>query len=188
VNIKNNYYMYGSFRLCGNEVINKVFLLDELNRIKKQKGIKKLHMFVDMDGVIADYRFGEGKNIENNIKGVYINKRPIYTAIDNLKIISDVSWIELYILSSCFYEEQANEKIMWLQKYAPFFKSENLIFTMNNNFINRKQAKIDVLKNCLDLDDCDYVCLIDDTHDILFKGIEQLGEKFIPVHVITLID
>ncbi|MCI9585292.1 MAG: hypothetical protein HFH45_01490 [Bacilli bacterium] len=165
-----------------------MYLLEELDRIKKQKNIKKLYMFVDMDGVIADYRFGEGINIKNNVQGIYLKKRPIITTINNLKEINKIDWIELFILSSCLYEEQANEKVLWLQKYAPFFKRENMFFTMNDNFIDRKQAKIDVIKEKLNSDSCNYVCLIDDTHDILFMGIEQLGEKFIPFHAISLID
>ena len=165
-----------------------MFLLEEIKKIRKQKKIQKLVIFVDMDGVIADYRFGEGKNIENNIKGVYINKRPIYTTINNLKKINEESWIEMYILSSCFYKEQAEEKTKWLRKYAPFFNEKNMFFTMNNNFGDRKQAKIDVIKRFLESNDCDFVALIDDTHEILFKGIQQLGEKFIPFHAITLID
>lgn len=99
-----------------------MYLLEELDRIKKQKNIKKLYMFVDMDGVIADYRFGEGINIKNNVQGIYLKKRPIITTINNLKEINKIDWIELFILSSCLYEEQANEKVLWLQKYAPFFK------------------------------------------------------------------
>jgi hypothetical protein len=32
------------------------------------------------------------------------------------------------------------------------------------------------------------VILIDDTHEILFLAKKQLGDLFLPIHVITLID
>lgn len=165
-----------------------MFFEKELMKIKEERKIEKLLLFIDMDGVIADYRFGEGKSIENNVVGTYINKRPIYATINNLKVLSEETWIELYILSSCFYIEQAEEKIKWLQKYVPFIKRENMFFTMNDNFVSRKQAKINVMKKFTESDESIFVSLIDDTHEILFKGIEQLGERFIPFHVSTLID
>ena len=34
----------------------------------------------------------------------------------------------------------------------------------------------------------DKVIMIDDTHDILFLAIKELGDKVIPYHVITLFD
>lgn len=41
-----------------------------------------------MDGVIADYRFGEGENIEKNVPGTYLNKRAINTSINILKEVN----------------------------------------------------------------------------------------------------
>ena len=34
----------------------------------------------------------------------------------------------------------------------------------------------------------DKVIMIDDTHDILFLAIKEIGDKVIPYHVITLFD
>ena len=62
-------------------------LLEEIKRIQKHHP-EKITIFVDMDGVVADYRFGEGENIKSNKRGVYINKRPIYTTINNLRKIN----------------------------------------------------------------------------------------------------
>ena len=47
---------------------------------------KKISIFVDMDGVVADYRFGELENIKNNKPDLYLNKKSMYTTINNLKI------------------------------------------------------------------------------------------------------
>ena len=55
-----------------------------------QFGQKKLKIFVDMDGVIADYIFGEAKN--------YDKKRPLYDNIDKLKMVSEIYNIEYFIL------------------------------------------------------------------------------------------
>jgi hypothetical protein len=46
-----------------------VFIIEELKKYNNEK----LAIFVDMDGVVADYRFGEGTNIKNNVEGVYLN-------------------------------------------------------------------------------------------------------------------
>ena len=61
-----------------------MYLLEEIKKIIGNTS-KKIGIFVDMDGVVADYRFGEGENIKNNKPGLYLDKRPIYTTINNLK-------------------------------------------------------------------------------------------------------
>lgn len=42
-----------------------MYLLEEIKRIMSKKNVKNAMIFVDMDGVIADYRFGEGDNIKS---------------------------------------------------------------------------------------------------------------------------
>lgn len=165
-----------------------MYFLNEINRIKKEKQKEKTMIFVDMDGVIADYRFGEGKNIKSNKPGTYLNKRPIETTIKNLEVLSKKDDVELFIISSCLFTEQANEKNQWLNKYANFFKKENRIFIIADNFESRKQLKVDKIKEYISKNKNTLTVLIDDTHEILFLAQEQLGELFVPMHVITLID
>lgn len=164
-----------------------MYLLEEIKKII-QTNSKKIIIFVDMDGVVADYRFGEGENIKNNKPGLYLNKRPIYTTINNLKKINDEINCEMCILSSCLYKEQAKEKDLWLTKHMSFIKQENRIFILSENFESRKKLKIDKIKEQLDSNECELAILIDDTHDILFLALSELKEKVIPFHVITLID
>ena len=60
-----------------------MFFVNELKKIRKEYH-GKIAVFIDMDGVVADYRFGEGKNIENNIPGTYLFKRPICTLLGEI--------------------------------------------------------------------------------------------------------
>lgn len=164
-----------------------MYLLEEIKKIIQTRS-KQIIIFVDMDGVVADYRFGEGDNIKNNKPGLYLNKRPIYTTINNLKKINDEINCEMCILSSCLYEEQAKEKDLWLNIYMPFIKPQNRLFILSKNFESRKKLKIDKIKEKLDSNKCELAILIDDTHDILFFALSELKEKVVPFHVITLID
>ena len=84
------------------------------------------------DGTVYFYDYQ--KNIKNNKPGLYLNKRPIYTVINNLKRINDEIDCEMCILSSCLYKEQAEEKSLWLDKYMPFIKEKNKIFVLSQNF------------------------------------------------------
>lgn len=164
-----------------------MYLLEEIKKIIDNNS-KKVSIFVDMDGVVADYRFGEGENIKSNEHGLYLNKRPIYTTINNLKKINEEIDCEMFILSSCLYKEQAEEKSLWLDKHMPFIKDENKIFVLSQNFESRKKIKIYKIKEKLDSNECELAILIDDTHEILFLALSELKEKVIPFHVITLID
>lgn len=166
----------------------KMFIIGEIKKIMEERKIKSLGVFVDMDGVIADYRFGEGKDILANKNSVYLKKRPINTIINVLKQINKEIDCKMHILSSCYHAEQAIEKNDWLDKYAPFSENEKRIIVVSDNFESRKQMKIDKIIETMKKNQYDYVVLIDDTHDILFLAIETLHEKVIPFHVITLLD
>lgn len=163
-----------------------MFFIEELKKITNQKDCK-MAIFVDMDGVVADYRFGEGKNIENNVSGTYLYKRPIYTVINILKTVNEELNFDIYILSSCRYKEQAEEKSEWLEKYMPFINKNNQIFVIASTFEDRKMLKINKVKELLDKK-YDKAVMIDDTHDILFLAIKELNDRVIPYHVITLLD
>ena len=71
---------------------------------------KKIKLFVDMDGVIADYVYNEARS--------YDKKRPLYNNIRKLEEISKMSNIELFIFSATRYNEGTNEKHYWLDTYA----------------------------------------------------------------------
>ena len=165
-----------------------MFFIEEIKKLILNNKINRLGIFIDMDGVIADYRFGEGENIKNNIQGIYINKRPIKTNIDILKIIKKNIKCELHIISSCLFEEQKNEKLEWLNKNMKFIKKNNIDIVISDNFENRKELKVDKILEKMKIHNYDYSILIDDTHEILFLALKKSNGKIIPFHVVTLLD
>jgi len=100
----------------------------------------KIKLFVDMDGVIADYDVG-------NPSG-YDKKRPLITSIAKLKEISQLENIELFILSVSKKDEGIEQKNYWLNQYAPFFKEENrvIISKESNEGFLAKDLKSNYLK------------------------------------------
>ncbi len=163
-----------------------MYFISELKKIRKENS-SNIAIFIDMDGVVADYRFGEGKNIENNVAGTYLNKRPILTAINILKEVNNTFDFDMYILSSCRHDEQVIEKRKWLEKNMPFIDRKHQLFVVSNTFDDRKMLKINKIKELIDKK-YDKIVMIDDTHDILFLAIRELGDKVIPYHIITLFD
>ena len=85
----------------------------------KQFGNRKIKLFVDMDGVIADYIFGSAQD--------YDKKRPLYDSIIKLEEVSKMPNVELFIFSATRYSSGFDQKHWWLDTYAPFFKRENRI-------------------------------------------------------------
>lgn len=129
-------------------------------------GAKKIKLFVDMDGVIADYVVGEAKN--------YDKKRPLRTVIEQLKEISNYDNIELYILSISRMDIGVKEKNVWLDINAPFFKKENriIISRESNNMEKSYKLKCDYIRSLPREQDCAIV-VIDDDCDIVHKLKEQ---------------
>ena len=128
----------------------------------------KIKMFVDMDGVIADYNVGEAKN--------YDIKRPLYTSISKLEEISKMENIELFILSISRMNEGIEQKNIWLDKYAPFFKKENRIIISReaNDFIPSKILKANFLKNLER--NMSKIILIDDDPAIIHEIRDTSGD------------
>lgn len=102
--------------------------------IKKTYTDIRLDIYVDMDGVIADYDFG---NL--NFK----NKRPIKTNIKTLEGLSSLPNVTLYILSIGKQEIDIKEKNKWLDTHAPFFKKENryIIIKEKESNLSSKELK-----------------------------------------------
>ena len=122
----------------------------------------KLKIFIDMDGVVADYDMGvSGTQIDYSIK------RPLYSNIAQIEEISHYDNIELYILSITRHNEGINQKNEWLDKYMPFIKKENrvLLSREENNMELSKLLKSEYLKNIIS--DEYKIILIDDDPAII---------------------
>ena len=78
---------------------------------------KKIRLYVDMDGVIADYDVG--------IASDYDKKRPLYSNLSKLEKISQMPNVDLHILSVTRMSNGIGQKNQWLDEFAPFFKKEN---------------------------------------------------------------
>jgi len=85
----------------------------------KQYDGKSIKLFVDIDGVFAEYIFGSAEN--------YDKKRPLFDRIKKLEKISKKSNVELFVFSASRYSDGIEQKHWWLDRYAPFFKKENRI-------------------------------------------------------------
>lgn len=111
-----------------------------LEEFLKEYNNKNIKLFVDMDGVIADYDFGNAGNFDT--------KRPLYDSIKKLEKVSKNSNIKLFIFSATRHSEGIEQKHFWLDKYAPFFKKENRIILSreDNDYIESSILKSNYLK------------------------------------------
>lgn len=127
------------------------------NLIKDFK--EELIIFVDMDGVITDYNFGNKLDFKN--------KRPLTTNIKTLKKISELKKVDLYILSICKKNIEIKEKNIWLDENAPFFKKENRIIISKEKEKNEssKYLKYKYLKEYIK--EKKKIIVIDDDNEIL---------------------
>lgn len=130
--------------------------------IKDKYPSEKIDIYVDMDGVIADYNVGHVD---------YLNKRPITTNINTLKKLSLNDNITMHILSVCRKNSDIEDKNIWLNKYAPFFQKENrhIISKEINPGLSSKELKFNFLKDIKKA-----IVFIDDDNDILKYVHEKL--------------
>lgn len=160
-----------------------------VNYISKLKG--KTAIFVDMDGVIADY--DNDPNFDKYVKGFYLKKRPIKTTINIFKEISTIPNVDLYLLSGHAGEDKIykeEEKKTWIEKNAPFFKKENRIFNSPRVFDNESNriGKAKSIEKILEDNLYDNVFQIDDDVRVI-KGTNNYSKgKITMLHVISILD
>lgn len=152
-----------------------------VDKIKNEYSNKNLILFVDMDGVIAD--FEAFKPLD------FSNKRPIKTNINTLKEVSKLKNIELHILSICKFDNQINEKNTWLDKYASFFKYQNRHIISKEKFsgVKSKDLKYNFLKEFIEKKSDELIVLIDDDNDIL-NYINEKSDNIILFQDSSIID
>ena len=140
---------------------------------------KKVKLYIDMDGVIVDYIFGEPKD--------YDKKRPLFDSIKKLEEVSKMPNIEMYIFSATRYSEGLEQKHWWLDTYAPFFKKENriLISREANGMTETAILKAECLKN-IERDGSVMIVIDDDPRNL--KEIRKQNEDILLLKDTALID
>ena len=129
-----------------------------VDKIKKEFKNKDLTIFVDMDGVVADYDFGTPLDFKN--------KRPITTNIKTIEELSKLKNVEVKILSICRKNNQIHDKLEWLNHNMPFITEDNR-FIISKETISKssKEIKLDFLRKYIT--DNKTIILIDDDNAIL---------------------
>ncbi len=146
----------------------------------KKLGSGKINLYVDMDGVIADYIVGEPYDFDK--------KRPLFSNIEKLEDISKMDNIELHILSISKMNEGIEQKENWLDKYAPFFKKENRTIIAREKYDFKKSSS--ELKNgyisTLKRDESKIVVIDDDP--IVLRDIRNSNSDVILLKDTALVD
>ena len=150
-----------------------------LKECLEKYGDKKIKLFIDMDGVVADYIFGSAQDFDK--------KRPLYDNIDKLEIVSEMPNVELFIFSATRYSSGIAQKNWWLDKYAPFFKKKNriIISREDNDMRPSSQLKSEYLAN-YKRDDSLLILIDDDPRNL--KEVNKLNEDVILLKDTVLVD
>ena len=145
-----------------------MYITDYIKQFKN----KRIKIYVDMDGVIADYDVG--KALE------YDKKRPLLTNIEALREVSKNKNVEMFILSITRMTIGREEKNRWLDKYVEFIKVENrfIISREEHNFMPSKTLKKKFIKNIKR--DESIIIVIDDDPAI----IDEIGKSSEDVYLL----
>lgn len=135
------------------------------NLIKDLSMKKELLIFVDMDGVIASYDVGKPLD--------FLNKRPLTENISKIEKVGELPNVELHILSICKKDFQIEEKNIWLDKYAPFFKEENrmIISKQKTDGVSSPELKANYLNS---VKTNKQIVIVDDDNSVLKKVMNSV--------------
>lgn len=140
---------------------------------------KNINIYVDMDGVIAEYDIG---NFD------YDTIRPLQSNIKKIKDLINDS-INVKILTICKNDKIINEKIEWIEKHMPFFDLNDVIFISKENEkysgLSSKELKSEFLK--LNINDNNINIVIDDDNEIV-KYLVKNNRNIIVFQVSSWID
>ncbi len=160
--------------------------MSQFKNYLKQFDNKKVNIYVDMDGVVADFDM-LGYMKEKNNPDVYLYKRPVKAVIDALKEVSELDNVNINILSVSGLSSQVNGKLVWLEKEMSFINSDNINIIAKDKYDSRTAASLK--KEFLEehIKDNEINIMIDDSHDVLYTLFYDLP-KVIPLHTTSIID
>ena len=160
------------------------------NRIKEIcEKHEKVALFVDMDGTIVEYNVYPEGFVTNETKEIFLNANPLNVVINNLKMVSKIENLEIFILSLSRSNIIVEEKKKWLRKYASFIKPDNYIILNkeNGDYNTENREFIKAIKMKEKLAQYDYAMLLDDEHKILKRAQKELANKGEVFHISSAI-
>lgn len=137
------------------------------------------YLFIDMDGVVAEYNVRGSVILDNWFEpDIFLQMKPVMPVINKIYELSKRDDISLFILSAIPSREASDEKIAWLVRYMPFIKQVNWYF------VGETKRKLDYLDEICYNIDRSKVYLLEDNHESLVEA-EKRGYN--AVHVSTFL-
>ena len=157
--------------------------VNEIKEICKKN--KKVDMYIDMDGTIAEYLLYNPEEISRKMEEEYLKNEPLKNVIDVLEEISKINNIEMYILSLSKTKKITEKKKIWLKKYVPFIKEENWIILTKEigEYSNENRNEIKGKNIELRQKDYDKSIMLDDEQVVLREAKKILNDKIEVFHI-----
>lgn len=157
--------------------------VNEIKEICKKN--KKVDMYIDMDGTIAEYHLYNPEEISRKMEEEYLKNEPLKNVIDVLEEITKINNIEMYILSLSKTKKITEKKKIWLKKYVPFIKEENWIILTKEigEYSNENRNEIKGKNIELRQKDYDKSIMLDDEQVVLREAKKILNDKIEVFHI-----
>ena len=157
--------------------------VNEIKEICKKN--KKVDMYIDMDGTIAEYHLYNPEEISRKMEEEYLKNEPLKNVIDVLEEISKINNIEMYILSLSKTKKITEKKKIWLKKYVPFIKEKNWIILTKEigEYSNENRNEIKGKNIELRQKDYDKSIMLDDEQVVLREAKKILNDKIEVFHI-----
>ena len=157
--------------------------VNEIKEICKKN--KKVDMYIDMDGTIAEYHLYNPEEISRKMEEEYLKNEPLKNVIDVLEEISKIDNIDMYILSLSKTKKITEKKKIWLKKYVPFIKEENWIILTKEigEYSNENRNEIKGKSIELRQKDYDKSIMLDDEQVVLREAKKILNDKIEVFHI-----
>lgn len=145
------------------------------------------YIFIDMDGVIADFYSPLGFKLPLSVfqPGFFIDKDPIKTNIKALEILNREGnrICILTAVPTTYYDVFCREKMIWANKYIPFIKNEDIYYV---HFPNNDKVAWLIEWAAISKVSLENITLIED--DLITLGeAEKVGIKVIHPSHLTVI-